>query len=188
MGYQMQYGESYYLALPQPAAPTLAVVGTPGSTPVNYYVVAHCGNLESIPSAAASINPPNTLSGSAYVSILPPSQTGTGIFDLQWSSCTWDVLKGTTATSIITNSLLPVFSGNVIPFQDTGQSTSGYTALGAPTIPLASIPNGMQYTGGNPGTKDAGGGFLVKSADGSHCAKLGIDDSGALLVTSVACW
>ena len=60
MGSLTQYGDQYWYALPQPPAPTVTVVGTPGSAAVNYYVVAHCGNQESIPSPATSVNPPNT--------------------------------------------------------------------------------------------------------------------------------
>jgi hypothetical protein len=114
--------------VPNPVAPSLVVVGTPGTTTLNYYVVAHCGGGVTLPSSVATItNAPNTLNSTNYVNILPPTSfgytdanTGFSTTDV-YSTCTWDYLKGNTSTSIATSIGYPGFN-------DQGGSTSAYTA------------------------------------------------------------
>jgi hypothetical protein len=45
----------------------------------------------------------------------------------------------------------------------------------------------LQVAGGDVSTTTAGSGVIVKSPDGTKCARIGIDDAGALSVTSVTC-
>ena len=114
--------------VPNPAPPTLSVVGTPGTTSLSYYVVARCQGGVTLASPAATItNAPNTLSAVNYVSILPPASYGytdanfgNAASDV-YSMCSWDYLKGNTSTSIATNIMYPGFN-------DQGGSTSPYTA------------------------------------------------------------
>ena len=117
-------------ALPTPAAPTLSVVGTAGSTSATYYDVAYCSGGVTLPSVAATIiNAPATLSASNYVQIQVPSTypytdqiNGSGWTD-SYSMCLWDILKGDTSHSIATHVFLP----NGI-YNDQGGPTSAYTA------------------------------------------------------------
>ena len=101
------FGPVTVSALPTPAAPTVAVVGTPGSTTLTYYVVAHCGGGVTLPSAGTTItNAPDTLSSTNKVTITVPTTynftdpliAGTNADD--WSMCTWDFLKGDTGHSL----------------------------------------------------------------------------------------
>jgi hypothetical protein len=45
----------------------------------------------------------------------------------------------------------------------------------------------LQVAGGDVSTTAAGSGLIVKSPDGTKCARIGIDDSGALSITSLTC-
>ena len=121
----VDYGPVIINALPTPAAPTLSVVGTAGSTTVSYYNVAHCGGGVTLPSAAATItNAPGTLNGSNYLQVqVPSTYTGFNGWPDQWSMCTWDILKGDTSHSLTTGAYL----GNGI-YNDQGGATSPYTA------------------------------------------------------------
>lgn len=102
--------------VPTPAAPTAAVVGTTGSTSYGpYFLVCHDwnGGITAV-SAASNIvtNGPSALSSSNYIQV---SWTGT-------TGCaSWDVLKGTTATSVTTG--LP---SGATAYQDVGGATSTY--------------------------------------------------------------
>ena len=134
------YGPVTINALPTPAAPTLSVVGTPGSTTASYYAVAHCGGGVTLPSAAATItNAPGALNGSNYVQVqVPSTYTGFNGWPDQWSMCAWDILKGDTSHSLTTSAYLA--SGI---YNDQGGTTSAYTAPAQNTT-------GTLYVG-NPG-------------------------------------
>lgn len=45
----------------------------------------------------------------------------------------------------------------------------------------------LQVAGGDISTTTAGNGLIVKSPDGSVCARIGIDNSGTIVATSIAC-
>jgi len=45
----------------------------------------------------------------------------------------------------------------------------------------------LQVAGGDVSTTTAGSGVIVKSPDGTKCARIGIGNDGNLSVTSVAC-
>jgi hypothetical protein len=45
----------------------------------------------------------------------------------------------------------------------------------------------LHVAGGDVGTSNAGVGLIVKSPDGTKCARIGIDNFGAIAVTSLAC-
>ncbi len=45
----------------------------------------------------------------------------------------------------------------------------------------------LQVAGGDVSTTSAGSGLIVKSPDGTKCARIGIDNTGALVATSVTC-
>jgi hypothetical protein len=114
-------GPASFNPLPTPAAPTVTVVGTPGSATATYYLVAHVNGGVTLPSAGTTItNVPNTLNTTNYVLIKIPTTIG-GTTD-PWSNATWDILKGSTSNSIYTN-VRPVPSG----VGDQGGSTSAYT-------------------------------------------------------------
>lgn len=129
------YGPLTVNQIPAPAAPTLAVVGTVGSTTLNYWVVAHCGGGVTTVSPEATITTaPSTLSSTNYVTVTVPqtfaiSMPGvlTSTTDY-YSGCTWDILKGSTATSLATANRP---AGGV--YKDTGGSTSAYTLATANT-------------------------------------------------------
>jgi hypothetical protein len=104
-------------ALPNPAAPTITVIGTTGSSSYGpYYVVCHDyngGTTYLSPSSNTVANGPAALSSSNYIQI-----NWTGI-----NNCaSWDVLKGSATTALVTN-----LAGSITSFNDQGQSTSTYT-------------------------------------------------------------
>ena len=45
----------------------------------------------------------------------------------------------------------------------------------------------LQVAGGDMSTTTAGSGLIVKSPDGAKCARIGIDNTGAIVATSVTC-
>ncbi len=45
----------------------------------------------------------------------------------------------------------------------------------------------LHVAGGDMHTSDAGAGLIVKSPDGTKCARIGIDNTGAIALTSVTC-
>ena len=109
--------------LTDPAAPAPAVVGSPGTTTYNFYLVGHdgaaaCGSGNegmSNPSSVGSVsNGPNVLTSSNYVSLTVPAQVNAGY-------AFYDVLLGNTST--VLQSCLA--AGSTLNY--TGQSTSGYT-------------------------------------------------------------
>jgi hypothetical protein len=105
-------------AIANPAAASIAVVGATGSTSYGpYFVVCHDINGGvTMPSTSSNTlaDGPSTLSGSDYIQV-----AWTGL-----ANCaSWDVLKSSTATSIATG--LPAATTS---FNDTGESTSAYTA------------------------------------------------------------
>jgi hypothetical protein len=107
--------------LPTPAAPTVTVVGTPGTATLTYYLVAHVNGGVTLASPGTTINnAPNTLNSSNYVLIKGPSTIGSS--SDPWSNATWDILKGSVSTSLYTNiNLTPSGAG------DVGGATSAYT-------------------------------------------------------------
>lgn len=107
--------------LPTPAAPSVTVVGTPGTATLTYYLVVHVNGGVTLVSPGTTINnAPNTLNGSNYVLIKGPTSIGSS--SDPWSNATWDILKGTTSTSLYTNiNLTPNGAG------DVGGATSAYT-------------------------------------------------------------
>ena len=82
-----------------------------------------------------------------------------------------DVLKGDTAHSLMTCVPLEAF-----PIKDDGTLTTQ-----AYVVPTRNSTGDMQLT-------PAGQGVGVKSPDGSHCGRIGLDNTGAVAVTSVTCW
>jgi hypothetical protein len=67
-------------------------------------------------------------------------------------------------------------TGNII-FKSTGNVGIGTTTPGAK----------LTVTGGDVATTTAGSGLIVKSPDGTKCARIGIDNTGALVAASVTC-
>jgi hypothetical protein len=120
-------GPTSFNQLPTPAAPTVTVVGTPGTATATYYLVAHVNGGVTLPSAATTIaNAPNTLNSTNYVVVKIPTYIwanypATWVQD-PWSNATWDVLKGNTSTSLYAN---VSFTPNGVA--DQGGSTSAYT-------------------------------------------------------------
>ena len=156
--------------LPTPAAPTVTVAGTPGTTTLTYYIVAHVNGGVTLPSAGTTItNAPNALDGNNYVRIKGPSTIG-GSSD-PWSNATWDILKGNTSTSLYTNAS---FTPNGV--SDQGGSTSAYTA---PTRNSTAdeTHSGYSYFAGNVGIgtnspayplQVVGSGSVLFEVDGSN--------------------
>jgi hypothetical protein len=99
-----------------PAAATISVVGGTASTAYGpYFVVCHDSNGgATLPSASSNTvaNGPAALSNSNYINIAWSAVTG---------CATWDVLKGSTGTSLAVG-----VSGTSYP--DVGGATSAYTA------------------------------------------------------------
>jgi hypothetical protein len=115
-------GPTTFSALPTPAAPTVTVVGTPGSTTATYYLVAHVNGGVTLPSGGTTIaNAPDTLNSSNYVLIQTPSVIGSGIDP--WSNATWDVLKNDTSHSLYAGAHLTAGAA-----ADQGGSLTAYTA------------------------------------------------------------
>ena len=114
-------GPASFNKLPTPAAPSVTVVGTPGTATLTYYLVVHVNGGVTLVSPGTTINnAPNTLNGSNYVLIKGPTSIGSS--SDPWSNATWDILKGTTSTSLYTNiNLTPNGAG------DVGGATSAYT-------------------------------------------------------------
>ena len=114
-------GGSIY-TLPNPAPPTLAVVGTTGSTTLTYYVVCYTDNTvtaaetESLPSSVATVTNANaTLSVSNYVTITPACGAGyTGAH----------ILKGGTSGTVF----LANFGPNQA-YSDIGASLASFSAV-----------------------------------------------------------
>ena len=106
--------------VPDPPAPTVTVVGTPGSASCTYYVeYADIAYGFTDPSPPTTItNCPNTLSATNYVSILPA---------LTGAERAVYVLKGTTATTIGFYQPADSQDNPTGAFNDTGQSTSPFT-------------------------------------------------------------
>ena len=121
------YGAQRIRALGTPAAPTITR-GSTGSTTYTYYWVAvdKDGN-KSLPSAAATINNgPASLAGSARNLITGMPVDG---------AVTYDLLKGSTSTSVATGLTSPFY-------YDGGAGTSAYT-------PAASAPPGTLIVDGH---------------------------------------
>ena len=45
----------------------------------------------------------------------------------------------------------------------------------------------LQVAGGDMQTSDAGAGLIARSPDGTTCARIGIDNTGAIIATPVTC-
>lgn len=71
--------EVYSTLLSQPAAPTLSVVGTAGSTTYTYVIQQVSGSLFSQPSSSATITGPDSLNPENYVQITLPDDVNTYI-------------------------------------------------------------------------------------------------------------
>jgi hypothetical protein len=116
-GLHLLGGQVRIQALATPAAPTVTPVGTTGSTAYNYYIVAKDRNggrtLVSPVGSTATGNA--TLNGTNYNTITWTAVPG---------AYSYDVLKGTTGTSVATDVL-------VTTYNDQGGATSAYTA---PTV------------------------------------------------------
>jgi hypothetical protein len=99
------------------------------------------------------------------------SNVGAGAIDL------------TNATAIGANAMVSESNALVLGgITGTNQGTSVNVGIGtaAPTTTL-------QVAGGDISTTGAGNGLIVKSSDGSKCARIGIDNTGALVATLVTC-
>ena len=112
-------GQTAITTLSTPTAPTITQGGTPGNTSANYYVVCHdkTGGVTLPSSAGSTSTGSGSLSGTNYNIISWPAQDGCWL---------WDILKGNTTTSLAVNQH-PAITGTTIAFNDTGQSTAGYT-------------------------------------------------------------
>jgi hypothetical protein len=157
------YGPVSVNPLPTPAAPTVTVVGTPGSTSATYYVVAHCGGGVTLPSAGTTItNAPGTLDTTNYVKItVPTTYTGwNGRADL-WS-CSWDILKGDTAHSISTASTWPGVAPANRTYSDQGGATTAYSTPTRNSTGDVSV--GGVLTTANPIGQTSGGTGLTSAA------------------------
>jgi hypothetical protein len=111
-------------ALGTPPAPTLTVVGAThtAACPTYYVVGIDWNGNKTLPSTAGTLSGsvcPNILGGTNYIEVVP---TLDGVYK-------WDVLKGTTATSIFTNKLCGGAAGSGTDCPDTGQATTSYSAL-----------------------------------------------------------
>jgi hypothetical protein len=100
----------------------LTVVGSThtAACPSYYAVGIDWNGHKTLPSAAGTLAGnvcPNTLSGTNYIEVTPT-------LDGVWK---WDILKGSTATSIFTNHLCGGAAGSGTDCPDTGQATTGYT-------------------------------------------------------------
>jgi hypothetical protein len=127
-------GASYFsyptvYALPNPSAPTVTSVCTPGgsvtcSTSLTYYVDCYAHNVitnnvaqSTVSSGTTTNNAPNILSASNYVNITAscgPGYTGSAILK-----------NGTSGTVLLAAS--SASAPNTLPFSDTGQTLTSYT-------------------------------------------------------------
>jgi hypothetical protein len=130
--------ESGSLAISQlstPAPPTLTATGGTG-TNYTYFNVCHDANGGStLPSSGATVSGPATLSGSAYITIVPPAQDG---------CYSWDILKTNTSTSLYTGAQR-TYGGSSMT--DHGQSTAAYTAPTRNSTGDASLPGNLKVSG-----------------------------------------
>ena len=139
-----------------PAAATISVVGTTGSTSYGpYYVVCHDinGGVTNVSTASNTLANGNaTLTSGNYINVAWSAVTG---------CATWDVLKGSTATSIA----LGVAGTS---YHDIGGSTTAYTAPARNTTAdisgLMQISTGMPFAK-IPGTVLSGGRFYCTDCD-----------------------
>jgi len=182
-------GPSYFsdptvYSLPNPAPPTLGVVGTAGSTTLVYAIVCYAQNTatnlqaESLPSPLATItNAPSTLSSSNYVTITTACGPGyTGAY----------ILKGGNTGTVLLGQWGPNQTYN-----DQGGSVSSFTApsrnntgdmvvagyLSASQFSIGSnvvIPPMVSGYQGASGTKVQLG---VGSPAAGHCANFAVDGS-----------
>ena len=125
------------------------VEGTPGSTTYNYWVVGNAaGGGQTLPQAFSVTTGPATLNGTNYIQICMPYQSQYG---------SYDILRTSTATSVATavvvngTSVLPAQPANYSCFNDTGGSTSAYSAptsntTGGGIFKGPIVANGIQNT------------------------------------------
>jgi hypothetical protein len=146
-------------AIPDPAAPTISVVGTTGSTSYGpYFVVCRDvnGGVTNVSPASNTVaNGSPTLSGANYIQISWTANSG---------CAAWDVLKGNTATSLTT-----AVAGSVTSFNDVGQTTASYTAplrnnTGDINYGSILVSTGMTFSK-LPGTVVNGGRFYCSDCD-----------------------
>jgi hypothetical protein len=118
----MLFGEPVetFLSTVTPAAPTLAVAGTPGTTTRKYYIVArNAGNYPSIPSPAGT-----TTTSAAVLNV-------TDKVTVNWVAVAgatgYDILRSDGGASTIADAKLVKTVGAVTTTDDTGTATSAYT-------------------------------------------------------------
>ncbi|MBW3568879.1 hypothetical protein KY385_01995, partial [Candidatus Parcubacteria bacterium] len=149
-----------------PSAPTVTNVGTIGSTTYDYFIVAKNANGATIPGPAGT-----TSTGNA---ILDATNYNTISWTAVANATSYDVLKGTTSTSLAT-------SVTATTINDTGQATSAYT------------PNTTNTTGGDltvngsglfKNTTDSTTAFRVQNAAGSNL--LVVDTTNQRLAVGLA--
>jgi hypothetical protein len=175
-------------ALGTPPAPTLTVVGTAhtAACPTYYVVGIDRNGNKTLPSTGGTLSGnvcPNTLSGTNYIEPVP---TLDGVYK-------WDVLKGTTATSIFTNHLCGGAAGSGADCPDTGQATTAYSAPASDatgSLSVASLTAGkcvQTSTGGlltvTAGACGSGGGSSFPVTTSVHVSSGGtitVDSGGAL--------
>jgi hypothetical protein len=175
------YGGISMHGIPDPPAPTVTVVGTPGSATCTYYV--EYGDIafgRTDPSPPTTItNCPNTLSATNYVSILPA---------LTGAERAVYVLKGSTSATIGFYQPADSQDNPTGAFNDTGQSTSPFTP--------ASVNNTGQLvldTAANGGIRCAGtvalttGAATVRNACISGARPLLCTDDSATGAEAVSC-
>lgn len=120
---------------PQPGAPTLDVLGTPGSTCYTYLVVAH-GNTGSTQAGTSTQTcaGPSTLNGTNSIQVSAPSVAGATYYDIYRTQCAGSGICSTNPTGIIGQLagvvyVNPLQSGaSEINLTDTGLSAGGQTA------------------------------------------------------------
>lgn len=175
------YGGISMHGIPDPPAPTVTVVGTPGSATCTYYV--EYGDIafgRTDPSPPTTItNCPNTLSATNYVSILPA---------LTGAERAVYVLKGSTSATIGFFQPADSQDNPTGAFYDTGQSTSPFTP--------ASVNNTGQLvldTAANGGIRCAGtvalttGSATVRNACISGARPVLCTDDSATGAEAVSC-
>jgi hypothetical protein len=126
-------GSARIQALATPSAPTVANVGTAGTTSYTYYVVAtdRNGNKTLAGTAGTTTTGNATLSGSNYNTISWTAVPG---------AVSYDILKGDTA-----HSLALAVTGTSL--NDTGQATAAYTAPSRNTTADLTIDGVLTITG-----------------------------------------
>lgn len=159
--------------VPTPAAPTITVVGTNGSTAYGpYYVVCHDwnGGTTYVSNASNTVaNGPASLTSANYILVNWAANPGCS---------SWDVLKGSTSTSIATG--LPAGTAS---FKDQGGATAAYNpplrnSTGDIVAGGLFVSSGINYAS-IPATVVNGGHFYCPDCDPPASPPTACTSSGA---------